>query len=289
MDLRQLEYVVAVAEHGSFTSAARAVHVSQPSLSTGVRALETELGVELFTRLGRSSEPTIAGKEVVECARQVLRDMAELTSVVAAVTELRTGTLDLVALPTLAVDPVARLVGLFRSQHPGIMIRVHEPEDAADLERAVRSGRAEVGVCDITTGGAGLTRIELFRQEIVVVLPPGSDLPEGPVTPRVLAGLPLVVTPVGTSIRRVLDRALEREGRAPTIAVEMASREAVVHLVLAGAGAALLPRSLADEAARRGAGLRALQPGLGRRVGLLHRGTHLSPAARGFIDLAQSS
>ena len=288
MDLRQLEYAIAVADHGSFTGAARAVHVSQPSLSHGIRTLERELGVELFTRLGRSSEPTVAGRAVIEGARQVVRDMAELTSTVAAVTELRTGTLDLVALPTLAVDPVARLVGLFRTQHPGITVRVHEPDDPVDLERMVRSGRAEIGVCDLTTGGTGLTRVELFRQEIVVVLPPTTELPDGPVTMRVLAGLPLVASPIGTSIRRVLDHALARDGRTAHIAVEMSSREAIVPLVLAGAGAALLPRPLAEEAARRGAQVRTLQPKLGRRIGLLHRGTHLSPAAQAFVDLARS-
>lgn len=287
MDLRQLEYAVAIADHGSFTKAARAVHVSQPSLSHGIRALETELGVELFKRMGRSSTPTAAGREVVESARQVLRDVADLSTAVAAVSGLRTGTLDLVALPTLAVDPLARLVGLFRTAHPGITVRVHEPDDPAALERMVRSGQAELGLCDLTTGGTGLTRVELFRQEIGVVLPPGAAVAEGPVTARALAELPLVVTPVGTSIRRLLDRALAREGREPTIAVEVASREAIVPLVLAGAGAALLPMSLAEEAGRRGAQVRTLQPKLGRRVGILHRGAHLSPAATAFLELAR--
>ena len=74
MDLRQLEYVVAVADQRTFTRAARSVHVSQPSLSHGIRTLEGELGVELFARVGRTVAPTSAGLQVIDAARRVLRD-----------------------------------------------------------------------------------------------------------------------------------------------------------------------------------------------------------------------
>lgn len=286
MDLRQLEYLIAVDDHGSFTKAARAMHVSQPSLSHGIRSLETELGVELFSRLGRAVTPTAAGREVIDAARHVMRDVADLTVAAAAVRSLATGTLDVVALPTLAVDPLAALIGRFRSQHPGVVVRVHEPEDAADVERSVRSGLAELGLTDITTGGSGLSRIELFRQEIVVVLPPDSVLHESPLTPGSLARLPLIVTPVGTSTRRLLDRMFARDGLGPNVAVEINHREAIVPLVLAGAGSALLPMRLAREAAARGAVVRSLQPTMSRRIGLLHRAARLSPAAQAMIALA---
>lgn len=286
MDLRQLEYLVAVDDHGSFTKAARAMHVSQPSLSHGIRVLETELGVELFSRLGRAVTATAAGHDVINAARLVMRDVADLTVVAAAVSTLSTGTLDLVALPTLAVDPLASLIGRFRSQHPGVVVRVHEPEDAADVERNVRSGVAELGLTDITTGGSGLSRIELFRQEIVVVQPPDSVPDESPMTPGSLARLPLIVTPVGTSTRRLLDRMLTRDGFEPNVAVEINHREAIVPLVLAGAGSALLPVRLAQEAAARGAVVRSLRPTLSRRIGLLHRAARLSPAAQAMIALA---
>ena len=286
MDLRQLEYLIAVDDHGSFTNAARSMHVSQPSLSHGIRSLETELGVELFSRLGRAVAATAAGREVINAARHVLRDVADLTVVAATVSSLTTGTLDVVALPTLAVDPLAALIGRFRSDHPGVVVRVHEPEDAGDVERAVRSGIAELGLTDITTGGSGLKRIELFRQEIVVVQPPDSLPDTSPMTPESLSRLPLIVTPMGTSTRRLLDRMLARDGLEPNVAVEINHREAIVPLVLAGAGSALLPERLAREAAARGAVVRSLRPTLSRRIGLLHRTARLSPAAQAMIALA---
>ena len=246
MELRQLEYIVAVADHGSFTKAAIATHVSQPSLSHGVRNLESELGIELFTRLGRTVQLTSAGEQVVGVARRVMRDVADLTTVSRSVADVETGRLDIVALATLAVDPLAELVGKFRTRFPGVAIQVSEPEDASSVERQVSSGRAELGFTDITTGGGGLVRVELFRQEVFAVCPSTMILPEGPVTPEQLAVMPLIATPHGTSTRRLLDLVISRSRLEANIVVEIHHREAILPLVLAGAGAALLPAPMAQ-------------------------------------------
>src|SRR4051812_34312071 len=105
MDLRQLEYVVGVVDHGGFTRAATALHVAQPSLSQSVRTLERELGVELFHRVGRRAVLSAAGAAFVDGARQVLRDVATTRAAVAAVAGVEAGALDLVSLPTLTVEP----------------------------------------------------------------------------------------------------------------------------------------------------------------------------------------
>lgn len=289
MDLRQLAYIVAVADQGTFTRAARSVHVSQPSLSHGIRTLESELGVELFSRLGRTVALTAAGSQVIDAARLVLRDMADLISAAASVAAVGTGNLDLVALPTLAVDPLAELIGRFRTEHPGIVIRVHEPEEATDVESSVRSGRAELGLTDITTGGAGLVRIDLFRQQIVAVSPPDTTPGDMTLTSAALARLPLIVTPPGTSTRRLLDWTLTRDGLEPNIAVEINYREAIIPLVLAGAGTSLLPQRIAAQAAAQGAVVRRLRPALTRRIGLLHRRARLSPAGEAMVHLARTT
>src|SRR5215831_13770345 len=113
MELHQLRYALAVVDHGTFTAAAAACFVAQPSLSHAVRALERELGAELFHRVGRRPTLTAAGEAFVPAAREVLRDLETLRAAVAAVSGLVAGHLDLVALPTLAVDPVTPLVGAF--------------------------------------------------------------------------------------------------------------------------------------------------------------------------------
>lgn len=288
MDLRQLEYVVAVADEGGFTSAARAVHVAQPSLSQSVRTLERELGTDLFHRLGRAVQLTPAGELVVVAARRVLADMATVRAAAASAAALDEGHLDLVALPTLAVDPLAALIGRYRRRHPGMTVRVLEPEDGGELDRLVASGRAEVGLTDLTVGGEGLRRVPLFRQAVLLVGAAGA-LAAGPVRAAALARLPLIATPPGTSTRRLLDQALERAGAPATIAVEIAQREAILPLVLAGAGVALLPEPQAREAGRRGGDVREVQPAISRRIGLLHRTGPLSPGAAAFVELARSA
>jgi DNA-binding transcriptional LysR family regulator len=288
MELRQLEYIVAVADYGGFTRAAATVHVSQPSLSHGVRALETELGVQLFGRVGRNVRMTSAGETVVDAARMVLRDVANVRATAAALGSVEVGRLEIVALPTLAVEPLAGLLGRYRSLHPGVTVRITEPEDAADVQQQVLSGRAELGLTDLRGGGAGLTRVELFRQEILAVCPPGTVLPAGPLAPAALAAMPLIAAPIGTSTRRLLDETLARVGSSPNIVLEIEQREAILPLVLAGAGASLLPATLAREAAERGAVIRALRPALTRRIGLLHRPGRMSPAAAAMLQLART-
>src|SRR6478735_3313424 len=127
MDPRQLEYVVGVVDHGGFTRAAEALHVTQPALSQGIARLEAELGVLLFDRVGRTALLTAAGQAVLEPARQVLRDLRVLRTSVAAVAGLDAGSLEVVALPTLAIDPLARLIGAFRRAHPNVTVRAEQP------------------------------------------------------------------------------------------------------------------------------------------------------------------
>src|SRR5258708_37297943 len=145
MDLRQLEYVVAVAEEGGFTAAAAAVNVAQPSLSRSVRALEGELGVELFHRVGRGVVLSSAGEAFVAAARQVRREVAELRDSVAAVRDVVAGALEVAALPTLAVDPLAPLIGAFRLLHDRVVVRLIHP-GAAGPAASVRPRDAELSV-----------------------------------------------------------------------------------------------------------------------------------------------
>ena len=286
MELRQLEYLIAAVDHGGFTRGAAALHVAQPSMSQSIKALERELGLDLFVRTGRSVRPTAAGDALVDSARRVLRDVADLTSAAAALRGLHTGRLDVVALSTLAVDPLAGLVAELRARHPGVTVKVFEPTGASAVDRWVTSGRAELGLTDLTSARGHLTRIELFREPIFAVCPPRSN--SNPLTPASLAALPLVAAPAGTSTRRLLDQALARVGADPNIVVETDQREALVPLVLAGAGTTLLPAGLATEAAARGAVVVGLRPAMSRRIGLVHRPGPLSPAAQAMVNLARA-
>src|SRR6478609_503257 len=176
MDLRQVDYVLAVVERGSFTRAAASMHVSQPSLSEGIRRLEAELDVRLFHRLGRSVELTDAGRAFVGPARQLTRDRDLVLESVATVRDLHSGTLDLVSLPTLAADPLGRLVGGFRKAFPGIAVRIAAPEDDGAVVAMVLDGRSELGLTEIRAPRDELVGVTLERQELVAVCPPRTRL-----------------------------------------------------------------------------------------------------------------
>ena len=276
---------VAVVDEGGMTRAAEAAHVSQPALSQAIRALEAELGVALFDRVGRQVRLTAAGEALVGPARQALRDLETATAAVLSVRGVEAGHLALGCLRTLAADPTAPLVGAFRAAHPGVVVQLADPDDPADLLEMVRSGDVELAITESPPGRHGLAVHHLVDQDLVAILPPGTE-PEGPpVALRTLADRPLVVTPPGTSARRLLDEAFARAGRVPTIAVETGQREAILPLVLAGAGAALVPRAVAEMAARLGAVVVVCRPGITRSIVLAHRDGPLSPAAERFREL----
>jgi LysR family transcriptional regulator, carnitine catabolism transcriptional activator len=287
MDLRQVGYVLAVVDEGGFTRGARAAHVAQPSLSQAVRALERELGVELFQRAGRQVRLTAAGTAFVEAARTVVRDVATLRAAVEAVQGVIAGTLDVVALPTLAVDPLAAIIGRYRRAFPGVTVKVAQPEDIGTATDLVQRGDCEVALTELPVPPT-LVSHPLEVQELVVVLPPGDALGHGhgPLALERLAGVALVATPLGTSTRAIIESAFAGIAIRPDVRVEIDQREAILPLVLNGAGAAFLPRRLAEEAENRGASVRRLRPALTRPIGLAHRADVLSPAARAFVDLA---
>jgi DNA-binding transcriptional LysR family regulator len=286
MDERRLSYFLAVVDEGSVTRAAQRLRVAQPSLSQALRAFESELGVVLFHRVGRGLRLSTAGEALIGPARQIQRAIHEARDAITDALELRTGTLEIAALATLAVDPMAGLIGRFRASYPGVEVRVLEPEGADQVGALVREGACELGAAHLPLSRSQLIAHPLGEQELQFVLPPHTLAGERSLGARELARTPLVVSPPGTSTRMLLEQALAAVGVTPQIAVQTAAREAIIPLVLAGAGAALLPAALAEEARRRGATVRSARPAITRTVGLVHRKGSLSPAAHAFLELA---
>jgi DNA-binding transcriptional LysR family regulator len=287
MDLRRLRLFLAVVDEGGFTAAARAQHTAQPGVSLAVRELEQELGTPLLVRSRAGVQLTAAGEALVGPARQALRDVDTAAAAVAAVTGLVAGRLDVASLPTLAADPMADLVGRFRRAHPGVLVRLAGPTDSHELAEAVRSGEVEVGITEEGPPNEGLEEHVVLVQDLLAVSPPaGRRAGTAPLRLDRLAGEPLVLTPADTSLRDVVDAAVREAGVQPTVAVEAAQRDALIPLVLAGAGTTFLPQALARAAQRMGAVVRPTRPALRRTIVLVHRPGALSPAAQTFVALA---
>jgi DNA-binding transcriptional LysR family regulator len=220
-------------------------------------------------------------------ARQVLRDLETGQAAVEAVAGLKAGNLTMASLPTLAADPVAPLVGAFRRLYPGVRIDLAAPEGTSELFDLVATGTCELGVTDAHDIPDGLQSHSLGGQSLVLILPPGSDHVEGAELHLAsLGGTPFVVAPRGTSTYRLLEEGFAAVRGAPSVAVVTAQRDAIVPLVIAGAGAALVPESVARTASGLGAVTARPVPPLERALALIHRAGPLSPAATRFIEIA---
>lgn len=288
MDRRELEYFLAIVEHGSFTAAAQAMHVAQPSLSHAVRNLEKELGGKIFHRLPHGVALTPAGDALVEPARQVMRDLSTASASVREVLGLSGGRLDVVAQTTLAVDPLAELIGAFLRENPKVAVNIADPELGTDVTSAVRAGECELGLVDSEHPIGDLESMVLRGREIFAVLPPGAASGRKRLSVPELSTLDWIATPPGTATRAVIEDTVGTRGGEPTFAVETAHQAMIVPLVLAGAGATLLPRAMARDAAARGAVVLPLRPKVVRRGVLFWRPGPLSPAAAQFVAMAET-
>ncbi len=285
MDRRELEYFLAVVEHGSVTAAAQALHIAQPSLSQALRSLERELGVALFRRLPRGMRPTPAGEALVRPARQVLRGFEGADAAVRAVSGLLAGRLDVAVVSALSVVPVAGFVTAFRHRFPDVRVRLHEPQPEHDVAKLVLDGTCEVGFALTASSDPEIVAMELAPEEVCLALPPGATVPATTVPVSAIADLELIV---GTDARHVLCDLLGRHGVVPRLSIVTAHREAIVPLVVGGAGATLLPASMAADAVARGAQVRRIRPLILRQCQLVHGTSPLSPAAARFVDLCRA-
>ncbi|MGW7518226.1 LysR family transcriptional regulator [Streptomyces sp. NPDC054796] len=290
MDVRQLEYFLAIVDSDGFNRAAAALYVSQPSLSQAVRALERDLGSALFHRIGRRAVLTEAGKALIEPARAAVRSLETARASVASVHELRAGRLDVASMPSQAVEPLTSLIRAFSDRYPGVVVAVKAVFTARDTVDAVRTGAVELGL--LATSGPlpekEVSTTALERQRFVLLVPPGDPLAlRDGVSCEDLAGLRLIVGQPGTGIRAYVDSLRER-GIAFEVAAEIEHRVALLPLVLAGVGLAVVTESWRDLAGQAGAHVLDIEPATALNVGLVSRRGPLSPAATAFLATARA-
>lgn len=285
MDARQLKYFLAVAEHGNVTSASEALYVAQPALSHTVRALEEELGVQLFRREPRGMELTAAGEALLGPVKQIADGIAGVREVTHRIAELEQGRLDLVAPADLAVDPLVGLLAGFRSEYPGVWINLLDVGGEEQVVDVLRSAACEVALSYLPVKRSKVVFHVLGMRELLLVLPPGHRGGRGSrVALSDVADVALMLPPRGTVVRELVDEAWQQMGETPRVVVEVEHQANLHRLVAAGAGAAFLPPALAERGAELGARVVRTTPNLGREFGLVHRDAELSPAARAFVS-----
>ncbi|SHN87915.1 DNA-binding transcriptional regulator, LysR family [Geodermatophilus obscurus] len=301
MDVRQLTYFLAVVETMNFGRAAEQLYIAQPSLSQAIGTLERELGVPLFHRVGRGIVLSDAGAQLIEPARQVVRDLEAARAAARSVHELQRGRVELIAMPSPGVEPLSTLIRDFTAAHPAMTVTADAAFTPEEVVHAVKAGRSELGLLGAAspphTGGLRVLPIE--DQPLVLLSPPEDDAPQAredpgsvddPATPAVareaLAGARLIVSRRGSLMRGLVDDVLA-SGVDAQVVVEVEHRTSILPLVLAGVGHAVLPSSWAPLAQRSGARVRRIEPAVLLRIALVFRTGTLTPAAQAFVRCAE--
>ncbi|WP_246325275.1 selenium metabolism-associated LysR family transcriptional regulator [Dissulfurirhabdus thermomarina] len=288
--MRQVQVFLAVWRLRSFSRAAEAVHLTQPTVSGHIAALEDHLGARLFDRSGREVTPTKAGALFYPYARQIWRLQGQAEREMALFAGQEKGTLEIGGSNIPGQYILPGLIGAFRRTRPkvGISLTVG---DTRSITAAVAEGDLELGVV-----GARLNRSELhyesfLEDRLVLVVPPDHPLADAPrVTPDDLARFPVVTRERGSGTRIAAERALEQAGdviRRLEVVAELGSTEAVRQAVKAGLGCAVVSRRAVEDDVRNG--LLAIREidgvDLRRRFFLVrHRKRTLSPVAEAFYD-----
>ncbi|MFF0989646.1 LysR family transcriptional regulator [Kocuria nitroreducens] len=289
MDVRQLMYFLAVVDHGGFTRAAEQLIIAQPSLSQTIKGLERELGVPLFHRIGRRVVLSGAGQELVGPARVVVRDLAAARAAVDDLRGVRSGRLDVIAMPSPGIEPLTAMIAAYTRAHPAVTVDVDAAFTPEEVAEAVRTGRAEIGILgsERPFRSAEVEVRQLEQQPLVLIVNPQADAfgDGGTIRREDLEGHRVVVSQRGSLMRRLVDDTLAG-GVQLEITAEVAHRTSVLPLVLAGVGHAVMPSSWGPLAHAAGLRVLRIEPVTVLHVAVLSRPAHLTPAARAFLEVA---
>ena len=259
MTLRQLEYLVAVVEEGSFTRAAERMYVSQPALSHQIKALERSVGGELLERLPGSVAPTPMGRAFLPRATEAVRAAAEARHEARAVGELEAGGLRIATLHSIALGVIPAAIRAWRLSHPGVSFELHEYLHIEQLAEQMRLGVADLAVGPPPRGWDGPVRA-LGAEELVVVVAVDDPLVgRGEVALAELADRPWVLYSPDNGLSPVVNEACAAAGFAPRPAVRTHHAATAVQLAAAGLGPALVPENTV-EPGFTGAVLRPAEP-----------------------------
>jgi DNA-binding transcriptional LysR family regulator len=283
MNIRQLACFVAVVDEGSFTRAARAIGIAQPSLSQHIRALEDELTGRLIERLPRGIALTPAGRALLPEARAAVRAVERGRRGARAALALESGDLEIATVLSMAVGLLPRYIRIWRERYPDIGIRLHEFRHRSLLEDAVEQGVADfaIGPLPVRTWEGPLEVIAW--EEFVVVVPPTDPLAvRRSIRLEELADREWVLYHQDHGLAGILEEICRRAGFTPRGSVRTSQAEGAARLASAGLGPALVPDNIVLPGIE-GSVLR-LEPRLIRDVAAYAR-TEWSPTSAALIDL----
>lgn len=248
MELRHLEYFVAVAEELSFTRASRRLHVVQSGVSSAIQVLERELGAPLFDRDRHRVVLTEAGRALLPEARATLAAAQAAADAVAQTSAGLRGTLSIGTMISTGPVDVPALLGVFHEQHPGVLVRLRVlPGGSAELAREVVAGSLDLALLSLPGDApSGLTVRPLAREPLVLICSLKHPLASAPdLTLAALTHETFIDFPAGWGTRAITDRAFAAAGVERQVAFEVPDYATAEGLVRSGLGVAFIPETAA--------------------------------------------
>lgn len=289
MELRQLEYFVAVAEEGGFTKAAARVHVAQPGVSAQIRRLEAELGETLFDRSGRTVRLTDVGAAFLPYARSALTSVDGARLAVDDLAGLVRGRVAVGMVTSCGVLELPDALARFHREHPGVEISLREDNSDRLLDelQGAQLDLAFVGIAGEPPTGIAVQ--DVIDDRLFAAVHREDPLAgRETLTLAELCELSLVSLPPGTGLRSALDGACDRAGLTPRIAFEASNLMMVAALAVRRLGVAILPESVASADGSELYPIAVTDPEIRSRLALAWRTDGpISPAARELIAVAR--
>jgi DNA-binding transcriptional LysR family regulator len=294
MDTRQLAAFCEVVDRKSFSQAAERLGVTQPAVSLQVRSLEKRLGIKLLDRSGRRVEPTEAGLRLYRAAQRMLsveeQLLAEMTD--SDLGELR-GDLVLGASTGPGGTVVPVLLGEFQRQHPQLNVALSVSDTKRVIEQ-VAERELELGIVGAAPRHRGVVFEPFFRDEVVLVVPPGHPFAGKRVSLDDLRGEPLILMQEGAGVRQVIEEELRHAGLRPRdldVRLELGLQESVKSAVAAGFGVTFISRYGVEAELAAGtlasARVKGLEPA--REISLVRpAGRSPTRAAEAFVEFARA-
>ena len=241
MDLRQLNHLIAVAEHQSFSAAARALHTVQSNVSTHVAKLEKELGAALIDR--HTMQPTAEGRAVLERARRIRTELQAINDDIVSMRHEVAGEVRIGCIGTTGRWMASPLLGRLAERHPALRPVLVEATTTS-LTPRVLDGDLDMAIVNTPVVEAGLESEPLFDEERIIVAPADHPLADrGTIDVADLAEHPVMLTPRGTTFRDAIDQELAAAGVRLTAAAEVDGLRLLASLAYQGYAPALLPAS----------------------------------------------
>ncbi|SDI59932.1 LysR family transcriptional regulator [Natribacillus halophilus] len=291
MDIRQLQYFTEVAKRHSFTKAAAALHVSQPSLSKAIKNLEDELDVPLFHRSSKQLQLTDAGKAVLINTKHVLDSFQHLTSELSDVMELKKGEVKIGIPPIIGAAFIARLISEFKEQYPAVDLSLTEV-GSKRIKQGIDDGSLDIGfICNIPYQKDSFEVTQILQDPLVLVAHRNHPLSGHTNIPvSMLENEPMVLYHSDFSLHDAIMEECLKNGFYPQVVCESTQKDFMLEMVAANLGVALLPRQIASEITASTLTTVPLHDApINLELGVIwKKNTYMSRAARAFAQTSEN-